>query len=372
MKNDKLSVAIVHDFLIYQGGAERVLKEIADMFPKAPVFTLLSREKLVASLISNPVIPSFLNRISYFLPHRLFLPLYPIAAESIDLREYDLVISSTSSFMKGVVVKPRTLHLCYCHTPTSFLWDLNEQYLKDAAGDDFLAPGKRFLGRIFLNYLRMWDQTASKRVDVFLANSQFTASRIKKYYRRSAQVFYPPVDKEKFSLNLKKGKYFLVVSRLSAYKRIDLVIEAFNRLGWPLIIAGTGQEKRRLRKIARPNIRFVGFVNEKSLPRLYSGCRALIFPGEEDFGITMVEAMLSGKPVLAYGAGGALEIVKEGKTGEFFHASEVEILVDGLRRLVENEKNYSPEYIRKSAFRFSRGEFRRSFTEVIEKILFKK
>lgn len=367
MTKDNLKVAIVHDFLIYQGGAERVLKEIADLFPDAPIFTLLSREKLTSSLVSNPVAPSFLNRISRILPHRILLPFYPIAAESIDLREYDLVISSTASFMKGVVVKPRTLHICYCHTPTRFLWDLNEQYLKDAAGDDFLAPGKRFLGRLFLNYLRMWDQTASKRVDVFIANSHFTAERIKKYYQRKSRVIYPPVNTDKFSLGSQKGKYFLVVSRLSAYKRIDLVVEAFNRLGWPLIIAGVGREKKKLQKKARSNIRFVGFINEKSLPRLYAGCRALVFPGEDDFGITMVEAMASGKPVLAFGAGGALEIVEEGKTGEFFRAPEVEILVDGLRRLVENEKNYSPAYIRKSALRFSKSAFRENFMKLIAK-----
>ncbi|MFH1182981.1 MAG: glycosyltransferase [Candidatus Moraniibacteriota bacterium] len=367
MANDKLKVAIVHDFLIYHGGAERVIKEIAGLFPAAPVFTLLARDEIASSLPGNIVIPSFLNRISYVLPHRLLLPFYPIAAESIDLREYDLVISSTSSFMKGVVVKPRTLHLCYCHTPTRFLWDLNEQYLQDVTGDNLLAPGKRFFGRLFLNYLRMWDQTASKRVDIFLANSHFTAERIKKYYQRKAKIIYPPVHTENFSPNNKKGKYFLVVSRLSAYKRIDLVVEAFNRLGWPLIIAGVGREKRKLQKKARANIRFVGFVNEKSLPRLYSGCRALIFPGEDDFGITMVEAMASGKPVLAYGEGGALEIVEEGKTGEFFKAPEVEILVDGLRRLVENEKNYSADYIRKSAKRFSVKNFRKNFMEVVNK-----
>lgn len=355
----------MHDFLIYQGGAERVIKEIADLFPLAPVFTLLSRDKIVTSLMKNRVIPSFLNRISYVMPHRLLLPFYPIAAESIDLREFDLVISSTSSFMKGVVIKPRTLHLCYCHTPTRFLWDLNEQYLQEVAGDDLLAPGKRFIGRFFLNYLRMWDQTASKRVDNFLANSHFTADRIKKYYQRKSTVVYPPVHIENFYQNKKKGKYFLVVSRLSAYKRIDLVVEAFNRLGWPLIIAGIGREKTKLVKKSRPNIRFMGFVNEKKLPRLYANCRALIFPGEDDFGITMVEAMASGKPVLAYGSGGALEIVEEGKTGELFRAPEVEILVDGLRRLVENEKNYSSDYIKKSTERYSVENFRKNFMKAV-------
>lgn len=366
-KTQDLKVAIAHDFLIYQGGAERVLVEIAKLFPQAPIFTLLERKEITASFSKTQVISSFLNKLPHFVPHRFLLPLYPVAVESIDLRKYDLVFSSTSSFMKGVVVKPRTLHVCYCHTPTRFLWDMNEQYLKDATGDDVFAPGKRFFGRLLLNYLRMWDQVAAKRVDVFIANSRFTQKRIKKYYQKKSQVVYPPVNVRRFKPGKTPGKYFLVVSRLSAYKRIDLVVEAFNRLGWPLIIAGTGQEKKRLQKIAQPNIRFAGFVNEKKLPNLYAGCRALIFPGEDDFGITIVEAMASGKPVLAFRSGGALEIVEEGKTGEFFNASEVEILVDGLRRLVENEKKYSADYIRQSAERFSAENFQKEFMKIINR-----
>lgn len=363
----QIKVAIVHDFLLYQGGAERVLFEIAKLFPRAPIFTLLTREKNIFPLAETRVIPSFLNRVPRFVSHRYLLPFYPIAVESINLRKYDLVISSTSAFMKGVVVKPHTLHLCYCHTPTRFLWDMNEQYLMGVAGDDVLAPGKRFFGRLLLNYLRMWDQVAAKRVDVFVANSRFTQKRIRKYYQKNARVVYPPVNTKKFSsIAAAAGKYFLVVSRLSAYKRIDLVVEAFNRLGWPLIIAGAGRERRKLQKMARPNIRFIGFAEEKKMPKLYAGCRAFIFPGEDDFGITIVEAMASGKPVLAYGSGGALEIVEEGKTGEFFKAQEVEILVDGLRRLVENEKKYSADYIRRRAERFSVENFRKNFMAVVK------
>lgn len=369
MIQDKLKVALAHDFLIYKGGAERVFKEIAALFPQAPIFTLLSRDKIAKDFNGLQIQASFLNRISRILPHRWLLPFYPIAAESIDLREFDLVISSTSSFMKGVVVKPRTIHICYCHTPTRYLWDMNEQYLNEHLKDGPMIRPKRFFGRVLLNYLRMWDQTAAKRVDFFIANSEFTAKRIKKYYQKKSQVIYPPVETDKFYLSKKPGRYFLVVSRLSQYKRIDLVIEAFNRLGWPLLIAGVGQEKKHLEKLARPNIRFLGFVKDKSLPKLYAGSRALIFPGEDDFGLTMVEAMASGKPVLAYRAGGALEIVEEGKTGEFFNAPEIEILVDGLRRLVENEKNFDPKYIRESALRFSKDKFMKDFKGTVEKII---
>jgi len=376
MKNNidemsKLSVALAHDFLIYQGGAERVFWEIAKLFPRAPIFTLLARKEVSKPLEDREIIPSFLNNIPRFIPHRWLLPFYPLAAESIDLRDFNLVVSSTSSFMKGVVIKPHTIHICYCHTPIRYLWDMNEQYINTEMGShsSSLSHQKRFITRAILNYLRMWDQTAVKRVDFFLANSQWTAQRIKKYYKKGARVVYPPVATEKFSLSKKRGDYFLVVSRLSAYKRIDLVIEAFNRLGWPLLIAGEGREKRKLQKIARPNIRFLGFVREKNLPKLYSASRALIFPGEDDFGITIVEAMASGKPVLAYNSGGALEIIEEGKTGEFFDAPEVEILVDGLRRLVENEVKYDPEYIRSHSLKFSKENFRNNFMKAVKEIV---
>jgi len=367
-----LKIALAHDFLIYQGGAERVFKEIAALFPKAPIFTLLARKGMAKQLKGRDISPSFLNNMSRFVPHRWLLPFYPIAAESIDLREFDLVISSTSSFMKGAVIKPQMLHICYCHTPTRYLWDMNEQYLKDSLKEGFFYSPKKFFSRAVLNYLRMWDQTASKRVDFFIANSHFTAKRIKKYYKRKARVIYPPVDTDRFFIGEKKGSYFLAVSRLSAYKKTDIVVEAFNRLGWPLLIAGLGREKNRLQKMARPNIRFLGFVEEKKLPKLYAGSRALIFPGEDDFGITMVEAAASGKPVLAFRSGGALEIVEEGRTGEFFNAPEVEILVDGLRRLIENENSYDPDYIRNSALRFSKEEFRKNFIKAVEEMVSKK
>ncbi|MBM3256685.1 MAG: glycosyltransferase family 4 protein [Candidatus Moranbacteria bacterium] len=367
----KLNVALAHDFLIYLGGAERVLQTVARLFPRAPIYTLLKNKKTIRSLKmeERDIIPSFLNRAHSIVPHRWLLPFYPLAAESIDLRNFDLVISSTSSFMKGVIVKPRTFHVCYCHAPTRYLWDLNEKYLDEALSGKLLKTPKGILVKALLNYLRMWDHSAARRVDLFIANSQFTAKRIKKYYQRKSLVVYPPVAVENFSPNIDEGRYFLVVSRLSSYKKIDLVVEAFNRLKWPLIIAGAGSEKNRLRKIAGPNIRFVGFVKEKKLPKLYAGAKAFVFPGEDDFGITMVEAMASGKPVLALRSGGALEIVEEGKTGEFFDAPEVEILADGLRRIAENKKSYSPEYIRLRAERFSAENFSKNFMEVIKKAI---
>jgi len=367
---DKPKIALAHDFLLYQGGAERVFKEIAGIFPEAPVFTLLKKETFARKLLGKERIiqETFLKKLPFFFSHRMLLPFYPVAVESLNLREFDLVISSTSSFMKGLVVKPRTIHICYCHAPTRFLWDYSEEYLNEAFKKKGFFRTKKILARIVLNYLRMWDQSSARRVDLFIANSQFTQKRIKKYYKKKSEVIYPPVAVERFWRTAKKeGKYFLIVSRLSSYKNIDLAIEAFNRLKWPLFVAGEGKEKTRLKKMANPNIRFLGFVPEKKLPALYAGCRALIFPGEDDFGITMVEAMASGKPVLALRAGGALEIVEEGKTGEFFSSPEAEIMVDGLRRLVENEKKYDYLYIRESVRKFNRERFRGELLKVVKK-----
>lgn len=362
-----LEVALAHDYLLYLGGAEKTLKEITRIFPKSPIFTLSIAERMLKIYPGNLVRSSFLNRVSKIIPHQWLLPFYPVAIESIDLREFDLVVSSTSAFMKGLVIKPKTTHVCYCHTPTRYLWDTHEEYLEQGP---YLhrTLSNTFVTRMILNYLRIWDQEAAKRVDYFIANSNYTAKRIKKYYKRKSKVIYPPVAVEKFNLSRDRGDYFLVVSRLSAYKKVNLVVEAFNRLGFPLIIAGKGQEIRQLKKMAMPNIKFLGFVKEKNLPKLYAGAKAFIFPCEDDFGITMVEAMASGKPVLAFGSGGALEIVEPGKTGEFFYAPEVEILVDGLRRLIENEKNYSPTYIRQRSLRFSKEIFRKKLIEFLAEV----
>lgn len=357
-------IALAHDFLSYLGGAERVSKEIAVIFPRTPLYTLFAEKKMERVFPHNPLRTSFLQTMVKFLPRKWLLPLYPTAAESLDFREFDLVISSTSAFTKGLVVKPRTIHVSYCHTPTRYLWDCKEEYLNQSAIAK-ADPAKKFLIHLLLNYLRIWDQEAAERPDVFLANSKYTAQRIQKYYHRTAKVIYPPVDTDRFKLSKREGHYFLIVSRLSPYKRIDIVVEAFNRLGWPLKIVGTGEEEEKLKKKAQANIQFLGFVQDKDLPEIYAGCRALIFPGEDDFGLTMVEAMASGKPVLAYRKGGALEIVEEGKTGLFFDTPNAEILIDGLRRLKEKEKNFKKEYIREKAVRFSKKNFRANFINAV-------
>jgi len=303
---------------------------------------------------------TFLDRITPWISHRWLLPFYPLATESIDLRNYNVVISSTSSFMKGIVVKPRTLHISYCHSPTRYLWDYNREYLEES----FSFWPSRMIVSSLLNYLRMWDRMAAERVDFFIANSNFTKDRIKKYYNRDSEVVYPPVDVKNFKVSKKNKGYFLVVSRLSPYKKVDLVVEAFNRLGWPLVIVGEGKDRKRLEKMANRNVRFLGFVSEKRLRKIYSYSRAFIFPALDDFGMTMVESMASGKPVIAFRGGGALEIIEEGITGEFFSSQQPEIFIDTLRRFAKKE--YSPEYIKSSVEKFSRENFEASFKKVLE------
>jgi len=367
---DKKQVALAHDFLLYSGGAERVISEMANLFPESPIYTLKANKSFIRNFYSNKDIRvSYKKGLFSVIPHRWILPFFPTAVEDIDLRNYGLVISSSGSFMKGLVTKPRAIHISYCHSPTRYLWDWNQEYLMDQTSKMLFVGLSRIFLRGILNYLRIWDQLAAKRVDAFIANSRFTAKRIKKYYNRNAIVVYPPVAIEKFHYTGKNRGYFLVVSRLSRYKKVSLVVEAFNRLGWPLVVVGEGEEKNSLKKIARNNIRFLGYVKDRHLPKIYSGCRAFIFPGEDDFGITMVEALASGKPVLAYGKGGALEIIEKGKTGEFFNSPDVEILIDGLRRIVENKGQYSAQYIHESSLRFSRENFRKNFEEALKTIL---
>ncbi len=362
LRNKK--IALAHDFLSYLGGAERVTKEIAVIFPRVPIYTLFFEKKMKEIFPHNSLRTSFLQKMIKFIPRKWLLPLYPTATESLDFREFDLVISSTSAFTKGIVVKPKTLHLSYCHTPTRYLWDCKKEYLNKSPIAKS-GPAKKFMIHFLLNYLRIWDQEAAERPDKFLANSDYTAQRIKKYYHREAEVIYPPVDINRFRLSKQEGSYFLIVSRLSSYKRVDIVVEAFNRLGWPLKIVGTGEEEASLKRKAGPNIEFLGFVRDRNLPKIYAGCRALIFPGEDDFGLTMVEAMATGKPVLAYRKGGALEIVEEGKTGLFFDTPNPEILIDGLRRLKEKEEIFKREYIRERALRFSKKNFRTNFINAV-------
>jgi len=349
-----MKVALVHDYLNQYGGAERVLEAFCQIFPKAPIYTLLYDKKKTGYAFDRRLIKtSFLQKIPLVRSHhRPFLMLMPIAIEQFDLSEYDLVLSDSASYAKGVIVGPKTLHICYCHTPIRYAWDDSHRYIEEFG---YPGPIKKIIP-FFMNYIRFWDGKAAQRVDKFIANSQFVANRIKKYYRRDSEVIYPPVNSSLFYLAAEPQKYFLMVGRFLPYKRFDLAIKAFNRLGLPLKIVGDGPDKTRLVKMAKNNIEFVGLVSEEKLRDYYANCRAFIFPQEEDFGITAVEAMASGRPVIAYRAGGALEIIQEGITGVFFNEQKPESLIEVLKSFRPDD--FKPELIRKRALEFDQEKFK--------------
>jgi len=313
------ATALVHDYLAQSGGAERVVAALHALFPDAPLYTSVYDARATLPCFSHmDVRTSFLQRpfLSSRRFHKLALSLYPLAFEQFDLTRYALVISSASSFAKGVITSPETCHICYCHTPARFAWRQHE-YLRQSRLTRLLAP---WMGGM-ISGLRQRDFDSAQRVDYFVANSHNVAGRIRKYYRREADaVIYPPVETRRFTPAPagEIGDHYLVVSRLVGYKRIDLAIEACNRLHVPLRVVGVGPERRALGRLAGPTIQFLGRLSDAQVADEYARCRALIFPGEEDFGLTPVECMASGRPIVAYGRGGALETVTAGRTGVFF------------------------------------------------------
>ena len=376
-KSQDLKVAIIHDFLVQYGGAERVLEVLSEMFPGAPIYTLLyDKDKIGDKFAKREIRTSYLQKFPKFLKkrYRWLLPFFMIIPETFDLREFDLVISSTGAWSKGIVTRLNTIHISYLHSPMRFVWDYNEKYLKE-------EKKRCSLMRFLLSYVRMWDKLASERPDYLIANSKYTQERIKKYYRRESMVIYPPVydtiipseirnfDRDSSCGAQNDNKYFLIVSRLSPYKKVDLAVEAFNKLGLPLVIIGEGKQKKHLQKIAKDNIKILGFVDDQKLSEYYANARAFIFPADDDFGLTMVEAMGHGVPVIAYKKGGALEIVEEGKTGEFFDAQTPEVLADGVRRFIAKENDYKSEDMTNRAKEFSKERFIRELNEFLEKTI---
>ncbi|MFH1612000.1 MAG: glycosyltransferase [bacterium] len=368
-----MKVALVHDYLTRFGGAERVFFSLLEIFPKADIYTLLYNEKKMGKYLNGrKVNTSFVQKLPFSRKYsRLFAPLMPSAIESLDMREYDLIISSSTAFAKGLIIRPKTTHICYCHTPTRFVWDYAHQY------DSRFSP----LRKLLVHYLRIWDKSAANRVDYYIANSKTTAERIKKYYGRESEVIYPPVfchsrgvKRAGFfaplcSAQNDRRKYFLIVSQLTPHKRIDLAIKACNKLEIPLMIIGEGRDKRRLKKMACSNVKFLGHQPDDVVRQFMQGCFAFVFAGEDDFGIAPVEAMGYGKPVLAYRAGGATETVIEGVTGEFFDDPVPESLADGIRRLKINYENYNPEIISQQSQEFSQEIFNRNIKKFIIKTL---
>ena len=394
MKNSQdLKVALVHDFLTQYGGGERVLEVLSEMFPEALIYTLLyDKEKMRGKFKNKKIHTSFLQKFPRALRKRYkwLLPFFPVAPETFDLRDFDLILSSSGAWSKGIITRLNTIHICYLHSPMRFVWDNNEQYLEQQK-KSFLT---NFFVRKILSYIRVWDKVAADRPDYLISNSKYTRERVKKYYGRESEVIYPPVEiKSQIpnpniqintndqNSNIKTGnssdtkyqmpdtKYFLVVSRLSPYKKIDAVVEAFNQLKLPLVIVGEGAERRNLEKNAKSNIKFLGWQSDSKLPEIYRNARAFIFAGVDDFGIAPVEAMSQGLPVIAVRQGGIEEIMIESKTGEFFDEEKPESIITGVKKFMENEGKYDREAIVSRAKEFSKERFIKELGEYIDGIM---
>jgi glycosyltransferase involved in cell wall biosynthesis len=365
-----MKVAIVHDWLTGMRGGEKVLEVLCELYPEAHLYTLIHNKGSVSETIEGMDIrTSFIQRLPFTKKHyRYLLPLFPSAIESFDLNGYDLVISSSHCVAKGVLTPPECLHISYIHTPMRYIWDLYNDYFTS------LGWLRGTLMALVAHYLRVWDVASSKRPDHFVANSKHVASRVEKYYGKDATVIYPPVNCEKFHVSDKVEDYYLVVSAFAPYKRIDIAIEAFNSLELPLKVIGGGQEDKRLRAIAKANIEFLGKLDDATLSNQYSRCKALIFPGIEDFGIVPLEAMASGRPVIAYSKGGALESVvppRAGRepTGMLFDEQTPEALKAAIRTFEDNIDIFRSEEIRRHAAAFDRPRFKKKIRTYIEKKL---
>ncbi|MDD5289707.1 MAG: glycosyltransferase [Patescibacteria group bacterium] len=360
-----MKIALVHDMLVQEGGQERVLRALQELFPEAPTFVLIyDRDKKEKFYADKDIRPSFLQNFPWVeKKYQWYLPLMSAAMEAHDLGGFDLILSSSSSFAKGVIAGPGTIHICYCHTPTRYLWSNWQGYVEDLPYPDFI---KKFLP-FYLSQLRHWDWSAAQRVDKFLANSKTVKERIKRYYAREAEVIYPPVDTQKFFIAPQIGNYYLMGGRLVPYKRYDLAIRAFNKLNIPLKIFGVGPELNRLKAMAKKNIEFLGEISETAKAKLYAECLAFINPQEEDFGITAVEAMAAGRPVIAYRAGGALETVKERETGVFFNDQEWEDLANTIIHF--QAEKFNPAIIKNHAEQFGREKFKEGIKKFIDEII---
>lgn len=356
----KPRVAIVCDWLTNRGGAERVIGKLHEMFPHAPIYTSLYDPERLPGFENTVIFTSFLQKIPYAKKkHYFLLPFMPYVFEQFDFSKFDIVISSCHSASKGIITKPKTMHICYCHSPMRYVWDNSHEYVERYGIPAILKSRAKKL----LHGIRLWDKLAADRVDFFIANSEHVRKRIQKYYRMDADVIYPPVETKRFTVADEPGKYFLAVGRLTPYKRFDLLISVFNKLRLPLRIIGTGREEKKLKSMAGPTIEFLSNVDDETLAGIYREAKALVFPQVEDFGITPVETMSCGRPVIAYSEGGALESVIPGETGIFFDEQKEEALEKALTNLQKHDWN--PMKIRKAAERFDSSVFMKKMADFL-------
>jgi len=363
-----MKIAIVHDWLTGMRGGEKCLEVLCKLYPSADLFTLLHIPGSVSpSIESHSIHTSFIQNLPFVKSkYRYYLPLMPFAIESFDLRKYDLILSSSHCVAKSVKPRPGSLHICYCHTPMRYIWDQFDQYFSRVKSG--FIPWA--IMKILRPWLQQWDSNTSCRVDEYIANSRHVQKRIKKYYLREASIIHPPVDTKRFKPSGDKKKdYFLIVSAFAPYKRVDLAVEAFNKLGYPFVVVGEGQDADLLRRMANSNIRFEGWLDDMSIADRYAGCRAFVFCGEEDFGISLLEAQAMGRPVIALGRGGALETVipdrktwkpdieiPENKTinptGVFFYEQTSEDLIRAIQHFESVESQFDEEKIQEHAAQF--------------------
>ncbi len=361
-----MRVALVQDWLTELGGAEKVFSAFLELYPDAEVYTISSHNSVIKklSISIDKLNDSFIARLPWGrVKYRNYLPLFPKAIESFNLSEYDLIISSSSSVAKGILSNSNQLHICFCHSPVRYAWDLYHQYLKEANLNGFGL--KRWYVRHVLHKLRIWDIISTNRVDYFIANSYYIKKRIHKIYRRDAEVIYPPVDLDNFILETVKSDYYFTASRLVPYKKIDLIVEAFSQMkDKKLVVAGTGPDMNKIKKIAGNNIELKGFVSDDELINLMKNAKAFVFAADEDFGIVPVEAQACGTPVIALGKGGTKETVLDGITGVHFQQQNVISIIDAVGRFESMKFNY--DSIRKNAEKFSKPRFKREIQEYMD------
>lgn len=361
-----MKVSLVHDWVVAIGGGERCLEVFHELWPEAPLYTLVYAQASVERMgfdqrrVHSSVLQRFPRSQKWY---RKYLPFYPMAIEQFDLSDYNVIVSSSHAAAKGVLVRSDQLHICYCHTPIRYAWDLTHRYLKENA----LEKGiKSLIARSILHYIRIWDSLTANRVDYFIANSHYTARRIWRTYRRESAVIYPPVNVDRFQMQAKKDDYFLFVSRLVPYKKADLVVATFSKLNLPLKVVGDGPQFKECRRLAGKSVELLGYQSDDVVANLMGKAKALIFAAEEDFGIVPIEAQACGTPVIAYGKGGAVETVVpadglnwEKATGVMFEAQTEEALASAIQRFLKWEDNFNPRVIRRNAERFGRERFKR-------------
>lgn len=356
--------ALVHDWLIGMGGGEKVLQAINEIYP-SPIYTLVKNEQNLnpAFLADKSIDTSFLQKLPFAKKfHRYFLPFYPLAIEQFDLSKYDIVLSTSHAVAKGALTHSQQLHLCYCFTPMRYAWDLYHQYLSGVSGI------QRKLAKVFLHYLRNWDINSVSRVDHFACISKYIQRRIQKIYGRESTVIYPPVATHLYDCTEKKEDFYLTASRMVPYKKIDLIVEAFSKTpDRRLVVIGDGPEMKKVKAKATSNIEILGHTSDACMKEYLQKAKAFVFAAEEDFGIIVVEAQAAGTPVIAFGKGGSLETIQEGKTGIFYDEQTVPSLIEAVNKFERQEEKFVPSQIKAHAESFSEERFKREFKAFVEK-----